>query len=161
MKNEKLLNPLYIEQYGVTYANPMDYVGLRVLYDRKDTTDSLTIDYDKMLLFGDYNKSWQLQWATRTHFKPFYFKESPMVTYDFVLKLMYIGRDRYGESIERDNAVTDSIVAVAATTPNSEKNFKLEKPKRRWFDGGSGRYDYVAMSTGLWWGAMVGSDFDF
>ena len=41
MAQDALLNPLYIEQYGVIYVNPYDYAGLSTIYHSQDTRGQL------------------------------------------------------------------------------------------------------------------------
>jgi len=156
MKTEQLLNPLYIEQYGVTYVNPYDFSELTSRYGAKDTRNILTIDYDKMLLLGQYDKTYQLKPATRAHFKPFYFLESPLATYDDVMEMMLVDETRYGVSIYKDLRITRAIVNVVSVSDH-----RTPRKKRGWFSGGNGGgSDYAAMASGFWWGTMAGDDFD-
>ncbi|NLR08369.1 MULTISPECIES: hypothetical protein [Lactobacillaceae] len=156
MAQEALLNPLYIEQYGVTYVNPYDYAGLSTIYHSQDTRDKLTIDYDRLLLIGEMGATWQLKPADRDHFKPFYFRDSPMYTYDDILKAMYRDQDKFGKSIAEDIRWTRAIIAAACVPGYGP----MRKPRHRFFGtGGGGGSDYAAMATGLWWGNMCGNGF--
>lgn len=160
MAQEPLLNPLYIEQYGVTYVNPVDYSGLEAIYYAQDTRDKLTIDYDQLLILGEGDMTCQLKPADRDHFKPFYFRDSPMYTYDEILKAMYRERDKFGKTIAGDIRWTHAIINVACS-PTTINPGHMRKPRHRFFGtgGGGGSNDYATMATGLWWGAMCGNDF--
>lgn len=159
MAQEPLLNPLYIEQYGVTYVNPINYGSLQMLYQAQDTRDKLTIDYDRLLLIGQDDMTWQLKPADRERFKPFYFLDSSMYTYDEILRAMYRDRDRFGKTIADDISWTRAIIG-AACSPSTINPGHMRKPRHRFFGtGDGGGSDYAAMATGLWWGAMCGNDF--
>lgn len=154
-----LLNPLYIEQYGVTFVKQTDYDWLNMKYKNHITTDYLKIDYNKMELINEVNSKYKLKPATEENFKPFYFMDELGLDNNQVLHDMYKYRQRYeheGEpsdkTIDNDIRVTKSIVRVLEPTLKIKP---LYQPKGH-FGGGN----WFDLASGFWWGAMMGGAYN-
>lgn len=162
-----LLNPLYIEQYGLTYENPINFAGLQSIYGTRDTSDILMIDYDKMKLLGEYGMHWDLKYATREDFKPFYYSLPAMdnqkssILRENILEMMDYRHTEFGVSIDRDCRVMASIADIAQS-PAYNNLYRPISKKKHWFSfHADTRPDYLAMATGYWWGKMAADGFNF
>ena len=110
-------NPIYIENYGYTFARPHDFSYLVAFYGSKDTSKSLFINGNTLDQYvGDAHaliQSYQLKPATRAAYKPLYYQSSVIIDDNKVKAYLYNYRDTLGKNIHQDYELIDSAVDSA------------------------------------------------
>lgn len=153
-----LLNPLYIEQYGLTYKNPDDFSLLVGVYGSQDTSKKLYINYDTFNLedMGALKgRLYALERASRLNFKPFYYKDSVGLDNKNVVEHVAREREHFGKSIRQDK---QWMRAILNNCTNEHFEIKPLKQKGKNYYGGN----WFDIAAGYWWGSMnSGVDNDF
>lgn len=121
-KSIGIKNPIYIENYGYTFASPHDFSYLESFYGSKDTSKSLFINGNALDQYvGAAHvliKSYQLKPATRENFKPLYYQSSVIIDDNKVKAYLYNYRDTLGKNIDQDYKLIN--LAVNSAKPSTQ-----------------------------------------
>ncbi len=113
-------NPIYIENYGYTFANPYDFGDLESFYGSEDTSKNLFINGNTLDQYVGTAllSSCQLKLATREDYKPLYYQPSVIVDDTKVKAYLYNYRDTLGKNIAQDYRLIK--LAVNSAKPSTQ-----------------------------------------
>ncbi|GHP13922.1 hypothetical protein YK48G_13470 [Lentilactobacillus fungorum] len=111
-------NPMYIEQYGFTYADPGDYDYLYDHFRASDTSAILFIDPIHMSLINHWGMTYSIKPYDPDNYKPIYWHSMPSIDDHKVRQYLESREDELGVSILKDYMLVH--LAVNAGGPTTE-----------------------------------------